>query len=157
MASVYSRTDSGLLVAHDAPSDERAVARQLRDYDPDLRLVPQGFVGRQIAYKVYRYAGSERPAEFLCFWGDAATGEPYPLSSGLLEKVKSLDKNSRAEYVSVEEEEARRKERSQREAQQDMEDAADDWRRNEGRSAVLPRSQSLRRARSRTGYHERRR
>lgn len=155
MALVYSRTDNGLLVAHDAPSDERAVARALRDYDPDLRLVPQGADGRNIAYKVYRYAGSDRPAEFICFWGDAATGEAYPLSSGLLEKVKALDKNSRTRYVSPEEENALAAEARRRKADEDVEAIFDDWKRREGRSAMLPRGTSLARARSRTGYHRR--
>lgn len=155
MAHVYSKGNHGLLVARDtAPGDEQAVARQLRDYDPDLRLVPQGVVGRQIVYKVYRYAGSDRPAEFVCFWGDEATGEPWPLSSGLLDRVRELDKNTRANYLSAEAREARRRAELERHREQTAKDVYDDLRRMPGRLAALPRGQSLRRARSRSGYHD---
>lgn len=140
MSLVYERQGNGLLVARDtAPSDEKAVARQLRDYDPDLRLVPQGVVGRQIAYKVYRYAGSDRPAEFICFWGDAAIGEPYPLSSGLLDRVRELDRNSRARYASAEELNEKRRAELERHRDSLSEDVYDDLKRMPGRLAVIPR------------------
>jgi hypothetical protein len=152
----YSRTESGLLVAENASADERAVARALRDHDPDLRLVPQSRVGDRIGYSVYRYAGSDRPAEFLLFWGNTASGEPYPLSSRLLDEVKRLDRNSRGagDYVDVDERNARAKAELREHADKQGEELFDDWRKREGRSALLPRGVSLRRARSKTGYHE---
>lgn len=88
-----SRTDGGLYVPEGA--HEAAVMRALREHDDDLRLVPQDsdHFGRRV-YKVFRYAGSERPAEFLLFWGDEH-GNPFPLSSSLVDAVKQLDRNMR--------------------------------------------------------------
>lgn len=152
---IYSRTDSGLLVAENGSGDERAVARALRDYDPDLRLVPQGVAGGRMAYKVYRYCGSERPAEFICFWGNER-GEPYPLSHRLLDKVRSLDKNQRGseDYRSEDELNEQAKAARERQAEEDAQALLDDWKTREGRSALLPRGPSLARARARTGYHD---
>lgn len=152
---ICSRSDTGLLVAENGSADEKAIARALRDHDPDLRLVPQGFRNGMTAYKVYRYCGSERPAEFICFWGNAQ-GEPYPLSSRLLDKVRALDKSQRGSegYLSEDELNDRAKAARQEQAQADAEDLFDDWKTREKRSACLPRSTSLARARSRTGYHD---
>jgi len=112
---VYSKTDSGLLVAENAHSvDEQAVARSLREYDPDLRLVPQVVVGDRVGYRVYRYAGPDRPAEFLLYWGDASTGEPWPLSSRLLDKVREQDKNTRGTYLDEDAREKLRREELER-------------------------------------------
>jgi len=50
--------------------------------------------GRRI-YKVFRYAGSERPAEFLLFWGDPSSGVAYPLSMSIVDEVKRHDRGER--------------------------------------------------------------
>lgn len=88
-----SRTDGGLIVPTGA--HESAVQAALRDHDSDLRLVPQDsdHYGRRV-YKVYRYAGSDRPAEFLLFWGDEH-GNAFPLSMAIVDAVQRLDKNLR--------------------------------------------------------------
>ncbi len=151
---VYSRTDSGLVLAEHG-QDEAAVARLLKQHDRDLRLVPQrsDSYGR-IYYAVYRYAGSERDAEFVCAWV-GEDGQPLPLSSRILDMVQQLDRNGRGAYVDEDERNARLRERRALDEAQATEDLADDWARRERRSAVLPRGSHLRQARSRTGYHER--
>lgn len=125
---VFSKTDSGLLVPDRAAGDEQAVARLLKEYDPDLRLVPQ-----YNGYRVYRYAGSDRPAQFVLYWGDS-DGNAYPLSSRILDKVKQLDRNNdRSEYRS---EDALNEERRKREAkrrQDEFEAIRDDWKSIQGR------------------------
>lgn len=149
---VHSRTDSGLLVAEHRV-EGAAVARALREHDPDLRLVPQfsASMGGQY-WAVYLYAGSERPAEFVTAWVNEQ-GEPLPLSMRLVDRVQELDRNGRGETPSADELNALEEERRRLDAEQAAEDLYDDWRKREGRSALLPRSQSLRAARSRTGYH----
>ena len=152
MGLVYTRRDDGLVLAQ-ASQDEAAVARALKQHDPELRLVPQEseVLGKR-CYKVYRYAGSERPAEFILAW--VKDGDPLPLSMGLVDAVKALDRNSRVEYLNEDERDALERERRDKQTAADIEDIRSDWATREKRSAVLPRSPSLRRARSRSGYHE---
>lgn len=92
--SDLTRTDGGLLVPLEGY--EEAVRRALREHDDNLRLVPQDsdYFGRRI-YKVFRYAGSDRPADFILFWGDAAKNEAYPLSMAIVDEVKRHDRGSR--------------------------------------------------------------
>src|SRR5215510_10143671 len=94
-------TDSGLLVPEGAL--EAAVARELRELDDDLRLVPQDSdaYGRRI-YKVYKYMGGDRPAQFILMWSDEE-GNPYPLSSSLVEEVKRHDRNLRGAQTLLDE------------------------------------------------------
>jgi hypothetical protein len=113
LSLVHSQTDSGLhLLTHG--SDELAVSRALRQHDDALRLVPQDSdaYGQRV-YKVYRYNGPERPAEFLFLWGDDY-GNPYPLSMAILERVKTLDRNQRGNAEFVNEDEHNRRLREQR-------------------------------------------
>jgi hypothetical protein len=149
---VYNRTTSGLVLAEHS-QDEAAVARLLKQHDPDLRLVPQrsDAFGRTY-YSVYRYAGSERPAEFIFAWVDDV-GAPLPLTSRILDRVQELDRNSRGEYLNEDERDAQVRAERDKNTARNLEDLRDDWMTREGVSAVLPRSQSLRQARSRTGYH----
>ena len=88
------RTDGGLLVPQGAY--EESVARALKDHDPLLRLVPQDsdHFGRRV-YKVFRYAGSERSAEFILFWGDPTNNVAYPLSYAIVDEVKRHDRGER--------------------------------------------------------------
>lgn len=144
-------TDGGLVL----PSfgmDEAAIWSALKEIDPDLILVKPGAVfasrpGReQFGYRVYRKAGSDREPEFVCFWGDDY-GNPYPdLSSGLIDRVKMLDKNTRGRQLDdLARDEIRRQQAAGR-AQDAIEGAVDTWVPKHGRP-ILPRSQSLRRAR----------
>lgn len=150
MGLVYTRTGGGLVVAEHG-QDEAAAARTLREYDPELRLVRQyDDVRRTPVWKVYSYRGPDQPAVFLLAWTDDR-GVPLPLSSRLLDKVKELDRNSRAAHVDEDVLNARKREREARQLEQDMQDLADDWRTREGRSAVLHRGVHLRRSRSKTG------
>lgn len=146
MSLVYSRTDSGLTVAEHG-AGEAAVARELRTYDPDLRLI-RGIdpATETWFYKVYRYAGSERPAEFLFAWMDAK-GQPLPLSMRLLEKVREQDRNTRAAAVNEDIANELNRQRLDAMAERDAEDAVAEWLPREKRSAVLHRGQHLRMAR----------
>jgi len=143
----WSRSGSGLYVPSQG-SDETAVRRMLKEYDPDLRLVPRGQ-----HYSVYRYAGSERPAELVCTWADDQ-GRGLPLSSGVLEKVKMLDRNTRFKAPDADEQNAALKASKAKQQEDETQALVDDWMTRERRTALLPRSQSLRQARSKTGYHD---
>lgn len=150
MGLVYSRSDSGLVVAEHG-ADEAAVALALKDHDPDLRLVAQGsdLYGTRI-YKVFLYRGSDRPAEFVCGWWDEL-GNPYPLSARLVEKVKQLDRNMRGHqtYVDPDQANATLKAQLQADAAQQEQDLADDYKNREGRVYAFPRSPALAAARRR--------
>lgn len=88
------RTDGGLYVPQGAY--EAAVLRELRQHDPDLRLVPQGVDREGRTYwKVARYFGSERPVEFLLTWGDLEQGVAYPLSMAIVDEVRRHDRSMR--------------------------------------------------------------
>jgi hypothetical protein len=149
---VYSQTGSGLVIASQG-ADEAACRAALKQHDPDLCLVPQDSdaFGRRI-YKVYRRVNAER-SEFVCFWGNPNTLEPYPLSvTGLLEMVKSLDRNGRGDRTaSLAELERRAAEERYKDGRRDLDAIVDEFadRINGRKSSPLPRSQSLRRARDR--------
>ena len=147
---VFTQSQNGLVLACEG-SDEAACAAALRQYDPDLRLVPQDSdaYGRRI-YKVYRYQGSEQPAVFVCGWWDEY-GNPYEGLSvtGLLDMVQRLDRNTRGQVLDSDTKNAELVERRRREANAALDEIAREFRgRLEGtRSSPLPRSESLRRAR----------
>ena len=115
-----TRTSGGLLVPEGAL--EAAVSRQLQELDPDLRLVPQDSdVYGQRIYKVYKYMGSERPALFVLLWGDGH-GNPYPLSSALVEEVKRHDRNMRGVLLDPDEHNRRLKEERYRDLASDLDE-----------------------------------
>jgi hypothetical protein len=155
VAYIYEKSDSGLLVPHLA-GGEADISRALREHDPDLRLVPQASASLGVYWSVYRYAGSDRPAEHVCSWVDYQRDTPKPLSHGLVEHVRSLDRNLRGPVVDHDAANARVRREATERAERQAQDMAEDWASLEGRSACLPRSASLRQARSRTGYHEQR-
>lgn len=132
-------------------SDEVAVNRALRDYDRDLRLIPQDSdaYGQRI-YKVYRYNGPERRADFLFLWGDDY-GNPYPLSMAILERVKTLDKNARgnADYLSEDEHNRRLRERRQKDYDANVETIQQEEAKRVGRVYAFPASPALAAARRR--------
>jgi hypothetical protein len=149
---VISTSPSGLVLAtHGA--DEAACAAALREYDRDLRLVPQDsdHFGRRV-YKVFRYVGSEQPAHFVCGWWDEF-GKPYDGLSvtGLLEMVKRLDRNTRSVNVDPDVRNAELRERQRREAAERIDDLAKEYDdRISGRvHTILPRGRDLYAARNR--------
>ena len=81
----------------------------------------------------------------MCVW-QSDRGEPYPLSSALLDLVDRLDRNSRGAYQGEDELDLERQAEIARQLERDNEALADDWIPRHGRP-VLHRSQSLRMAR----------
>ena len=152
MSLVLSQSASGLFLATEG-ADEAACAAALKEYDRDLRLVPQDsdHFGRRV-YKVFRYMGSEQPAQFICGWWDEF-GKPYDGLSvtGLLDMVKRLDRNTRWENVDPDVRNAQLRESRQREAAAELDEIADEFRgRIDGKkSSPLPRSRDLYLARNR--------
>jgi hypothetical protein len=147
---VPSQTDSGLTVLMHG-SDEAAVSRALRDFDNDLRLVPQDSdaYGQRV-YKVYRYNGPERRADFLFLWGDDY-GNPYPLSMAILERVKTFDKNQRgnAEFVNEDEHNRRLREARQKDYDSNVESIQQEELSRKGRIYGFHKSPALAAARRR--------
>ncbi len=143
----FTRTGGGLLVPEG--SQEAAVDAALRRHDPDLRLVPQDsdVYGRRI-YKVYHYNGPDTPADLVCVWWDQ-NHEPLPLSSSLVDYVQMLDKNTVDRGPTLEEQEARVREQKRKDAREEMRPIVEEFAKKlDGKKTVLlPRSQSLRRAR----------
>lgn len=152
MSFVLSQSASGLVLACEG-ADEVACQAALREYDRDLRLVPQDsdHFGRRI-YKVYRYMGSETPAQFVCGWWDEL-GNPYDQLSvtGLLDMVKRLDRNTRWENVDPDTKNEKLVASRREDAREKLMEIGRTF---EGRldgkkSSPLPRSRSLYQARSR--------
>ena len=138
-------SNSGLLIASEG-ADPAGVGALLRRHDPDLRLVPRFHEERDcVVWAVYRYRGRERPSEFVCFW-QTDDGVPLPLSSSLLDLVQRLDKTTSAPPPDPDETNRKLRERIAKDARADAEAIVEDWLMPHGRP-VLPRSQSLRRAR----------
>jgi hypothetical protein len=135
----YAQLDSGLVLAQDS-MEAAAVERALKRKDPHLEL--QGWPSQThdcIIWKVVR------GLETVCVW-QTDRGEPLPLSSGILDLVDRLDRNTRAAYVDADDLNARQKEQEAKGWDQDVETLTEDWSRKHGRP-MLPRSQSLRRSR----------
>lgn len=127
-----------------AATDEAQISRMLRDYDDELRLVPQP--GEQgLVWQVRRYQGNDRPSELVCVW-QSEHGDPYPLSSGILDLVKQLDKNTRSARLDADARNALKQAEEAKQWDRDVEAITGDWLMPHGRP-VLPRSQSLRMAR----------
>ena len=152
MGLVLSQSASGLVLATEG-ADEAACVAALKEYDCDLRLVPQDsdHFGRRV-YKVFRYAGSEQPAQFVCGWWDDL-GNPYDGLSvtGLLDMVKRLDRNTSWKNVDPDVKNAELTAQRQREANEALDEIADEFRgKLDGKkSSPLPRSRSLYAARNR--------
>jgi hypothetical protein len=127
-------------------ADERAIAAALREYDPELRLVPQesDAYGCTI-YHVRRWAGNDRPSEFLFAWV-TETGEALPLSHRLLDLVREHDRNLRAQRLDADAKNELKRQEDKRHWDSEMEALSGDWEMKHGRP-VLPRSQSLRMSR----------
>ena len=136
---------NGLVLAEHG-MDTAALERELKRRDPLLSL--QGWPSLEhgcVVWRVVRDAGPDRPPETVCVW-QSERGQPYPLSSGLLELVDRLDRNTRGVHVSEDELNARRERAQLRQQERDNDALVDDWSPKHGRP-VLPRSQSLRMAR----------
>ena len=125
-------------------ADERAINRALREYDDELRLVPQP-TSTGLAYQVRRYRGGDKPSEFLFFWVDD-NGDPLPLSMNILDLVKRHDKNTQSAYLDDVARNALKKRREDAHWEAETQAMADDWQPKHGRP-VLPRSVSLRMSR----------
>jgi hypothetical protein len=141
----YVERRIGGLVLAELGMDGAALERELRRRDPLLSL--QGWPSlehRCILWRVVREAG-ERGPETVCVW-QSESGEPYPLSSGLLDLVDRLDRNTRSDYARDDERNARRRDALVRQQERDNEALAQDWTPRHGRP-VLPRSQALRMSR----------
>jgi hypothetical protein len=99
MSLVLSQTRSGLHVAEHG-SDERTVSMLLRTFDPGLVLSKEvDPIHGCFVYVVVKRQG-DRSAVHICDWRDEL-GNPLPLASSLVDKVKSLHADSRAPRVDV--------------------------------------------------------
>jgi hypothetical protein len=140
---------SGLLLPQG--SEEAAVSAALKAHDPELRLVPQDsdHYGRRI-YKVYRWNGPDREATFVCGWWDDDL-KPLPLSSGLVEYVKYLDRNTVGRAPDADELTAKLREERRKDYMRDAEAIVQEFgRKIDGKSFTpMPRSRSLQLSRQR--------
>jgi hypothetical protein len=140
----YSRSDSGLILAEEA-SDAAAVERQLKQIDRGLALQAWPRRDGPPIWRVVLHFAGDRPPETIASWVDRR-GEPLPLSERLVDLVRSLDKNSRVEFVDADGKNQQFDKERERNNDRDTEALISEWRFPHGRP-VLPRSQSLRLAR----------
>lgn len=107
---------SGLLVAEE-PASASHIGSLLREHDPRLRLVPQrDEASRGLLWQVWRFNGPDQPATYLLSWMDQH-GNPLPLGSQLLERVKLFDPNTAGAPPTVDELNAKHRERTRRETE----------------------------------------
>ena len=134
--SYVERRTGDLLVA-ELGMDGGALERELRRRDPLLSL--QGWPSAThgcILWRVVRESGPDRPPETVAVW-QSERGEPYPLSSGLLDLVDRLDRNSRHRYLDEDALERRRQAARDRQVERDNEALRDDWNPRHGRSPLF--------------------
>jgi hypothetical protein len=145
MGFVEWRSSGGLdILEHQG--DEATISRELRKHDDDLRLIRGYDTERGVwLYKVYSYRGPNHPAEFILAW-QTEQGEPLPLSSRLVDEVVRHDRNTRGRTLDADVKNAMQKAEEAKQWDRDQEALIDDWSMKHGRP-ILPRSQSLRRAR----------
>jgi hypothetical protein len=141
---VYSRSDSGLVVANQA-ADEASVERALKQLDRQLELQCWPSLDGPPLYKVVARLSDDRPPVTVLVW-QTEQAEPLPLSSRLIDEVQRLDRNSRGEYLDDDERNRRLAEQRDRDWERDTEALATDWERTHGQP-ILHRSVSLRMAR----------
>jgi hypothetical protein len=132
---------NGLYVVEDA-SDFRTIDRELAAIDERLFLDYEIRAGAKV-YRVLYERWPEPPAE-IARW-------PYPLSSGLLELVKSLRPRAGVDLEAALRANAELEARQLADFERDVDEIADDVgpRIRETRSALLHRGVHLRRARAR--------
>lgn len=87
---------SGLLVAREG-AEEASVRRALKQFDPRLMLdyAIDTEWGRTV-WQVLCRTGPDTPPAVVCRWRNPVSGEPLPLSHGLVERVRHLHVESRA-------------------------------------------------------------
>jgi len=143
---IHRALESGLVLAEHG-MDTSSLERELRRRDPLLSL--QGWADPEygrIRWRVVRET-PEGGFETVVCWPES--GEPYPLSSGILDLLDRHDRNnSRRDYRDEDELELERQAEVARQRERDNEALADDWQFKHGRP-VLPRSQALRMSRDR--------
>jgi hypothetical protein len=140
---LLSQRPSGLLVP---AQDERAIERELARIDPRLYLTYEIERGQRLYRVMCEYAGDKYLP--VCDWRDEQ-GEPLPLSTGLLELVRSLAPRGGVTAQETFEANERLRQQAEREFHDDLEEIVADMgpRLRETRSAVLPRGTHLRRSR----------
>lgn len=121
---VYDHHPSGLVVANQA-ADEASVRRALKQFDGrlmlDYAIDPEW--GR-VVWQVLCKTGSTTPPMVVCRWRDERTGEPLPLSHGLVEKAKRQHSESRAPKLDALEENDRLQEKIRVEDSEELDEYA---------------------------------
>lgn len=99
MSLMYDHHPSGLLVAHQE-AGEKTVRAALKQMDSRLLLdyAIDPVWQRQVWQVLCRHT-TDLPPSVVCRWRDETTGEPLPLSHGLVDRVRSLHMESRAPKV----------------------------------------------------------
>lgn len=147
MSHSYMQLESGVIVAQQG-AGYAEIRGALKQHDPNLEL---GEVNG--CWKVYyRYGGEGHQVEFLTDWRDP-DGTPRELSMGLVDQVRGQDRNSRSKRLNAEQLNVKREEDLAKHKEAMKEGIIENTTFKHGKP-VLPRSVSLRRARSKTGYHD---
>lgn len=141
---------SGLIAVH-ADADARSLERELQRFDPDLFLTFEMEQGRQV-WIVMRQLGEHVMP--VCQWRDPQR-RPLPLSSGLLELVRSLRPREGVDedggLARIEAENQRQQEKAQADQDEQIEEVVKEigYRARDAKRTILPRSPELVAARRR--------
>ena len=142
----------GALYVVEESASHSELERDLKQIDRALFFERQLTFAGELVWCVVCDVGGDQPPVTLIEWRDPATGAPIPeLSSGVLTRVQRMHRSAEAfsrEMRARNEQLEKARDRDRDAAYEDM--ARDMLPRIEGRvSAVLPRSQALRRSRDR--------
>ena len=152
MGIVFTR--AGPLVLAEASVEQEAFQRELRKLDARLflerHLLNDGRPVWTVQEHVGERAGGPSPYRTVCYWDDDH-GDPLPLTWRLLDKVKQLEGGWETVMERMLETTEGKVAMSQAALRDDATEIAADVlpRMKDTRSAVLPRSQSLRMSRDR--------
>ena len=106
MSFVHRPAASGLIVAEES-ADEAAMAQALKALDRDLILVKERDEKYEAwVWKVFVWAGDDRPAVPVMDWREHGLGRPLPLTSGIVDAVDAQRRDRRGGYDALAESDA---------------------------------------------------
>lgn len=144
---MYSTYRYGALDVVETPKDKNAIQHAIRQIDDRLFIEMQRTLRGEDVWCVVCPVGSDRPPITILEWRDE-NDEPIPhLASGLINRVERMERDGKRLSAAVMKANSDLIETQRRDTTGAYRDIVHDMQAREHRSAVLPRSQSLRMSR----------
>ena len=144
----FTLADHGVLTAAYMGADEKTIQAELTRLDPLLFLDPEVEPGRFVYWTVKQHVGSGHPPVCVLEWRDR--DKPWPLTHAIVEHVRRREGAIATAYVEAAAANELKRQKTIEKVGDEAYDVALDAKKAAGKtSAVLPRSQGLRRSRDR--------